>query len=103
MPKPKGRSALVDHDEVAWRAEHKRRAESEEVYHEAPPLPTWSAPAHVKRELLGRFLEDRETGVIHDVQHATVACDVDAIRNGTFYHFLSEIPDGTDCPHCIGG
>jgi hypothetical protein len=61
--------------------------------YEAPPLPSWQAPEHVKREVLGRYLEDRDTGQVHDVEHATPACAIDAIANGTFYHFESELPD----------
>jgi hypothetical protein len=73
-----------------------------EVY-DAPALPAWSAPAHVKRELFGRYLVDRDSGVVHDVQHALEDCGVDAIVNATFYHFESELPEGefADCA-CMG-
>jgi hypothetical protein len=72
-------------------------------------LPDWSAqaPAHVTRELLGRFLEDRDTRVVHDVYQATPECAVDAIRNGTFFHFWSDVvadssmADDRPCPHCM--
>lgn len=72
-------------------------------FFEAPPLPAWTAPPHVTRELLGRYLLDRDTNVVHDVAHALPACEVDAIRNGTFYHFETELPgDAIDCT-CMGG
>ena len=75
----------------------------------APALPDWSekAPAHVTRELLGRFLEDRTTRIVHDVYRATPECAVDAIRNGTFFHFWSEVvadtsvADDLPCPRCM--
>ncbi len=61
--------------------------------YQAPALPDWSAkaPSHVTRELLGRFLQDRDTGVLHDVYRATPECLIDGIRNGTFFHFWSEV------------
>lgn len=79
------------------------------VAYTAPALPDWSAqaPAHVKRELLGRFLQDRDTRVVHDVYQATPECAIDAIRNGTFFHFWSEvvadasIVDDLPCPLCL--
>jgi hypothetical protein len=105
MPKAKqltGRAAIVDDDETAWRAEYHRRLVHPDPQ-EVPPLPTWTASEHVTRELLGRFIENRETGVVHDVRNATPACDVDGIARGTFYHFISEVPASlTDCAHCIG-
>jgi len=69
---------------------------------EAPALPGWRAPSHVKRELLGRYLENRDTGQVHDVEHATAECRIDAIANGTFYHFESELPDELDDHECMG-
>ncbi len=77
--------------------------------YQAPALPAWSAnaPAHVTRELLGRFLHDRDSRVVHDVYRATPDCGVDAIRNGTFFHFWSEvvadttIVDDLPCPLCL--
>ena len=75
-------------------------------FFEAPPLPSWSAPPHVTRELLGRYLVDRDTGTVHDVAHALEACAIDGIRNGTFVHFESELAgalpaDVVDCT-CMG-
>lgn len=74
--------------------------------YQAPALPVWSAkaPAHVTRQLLGRFLQDRDTGVVHDVYAAKPECLVDAIPNGTFFHFWSEVvtdasvADDLPCP-----
>ena len=77
--------------------------------YQAPALPLWSekAPDHVTRELLGRFLQDRDTRVVHDVYRATPECAVDAIRNGTFFHFWSEVladtgvADDIPCRRCM--
>ena len=67
------------------------------------PLPAWSAPGHVKRELFGRYLVERDTGIVHDVEHAAEACEIDGIRDGTFYPFETELPDElVDCA-CMGG
>ena len=95
-----------DHDGEAWHAQARgrwRRAEELvpeaplEVY-DAPALPAWSAPGHVKRELFGRYIVERDTGIAHDVQHALAECGLDAIRNATFYHFEVELPgDVIDC------
>jgi hypothetical protein len=76
---------------------------------EMPPLPDFGAdaPAHVQREILGRFLQDRDSRTVHDVYRATPECGVDAIRNGTFFHFWSEVladtgvADDLPCPRCI--
>ena len=87
--------------EAGWK-EWAAIEDPDDVYH-APPLPKWTAPKHVKRELLGRFLEDRDAHLIHDAQAATEACNLDGIRNGTWYHFWSEVPDDAGEPHpaCI--
>lgn len=106
-----------DPDGEAWHGEARQRwAEAELADPEgpssafqAPALPDWSAkaPAHVTRELLGRFLQDRDTGIVHDIYEATPECAVDAIRNGTFFHFWSEVvadagvTDDLPCPHCM--
>ncbi len=56
---------------------------------------------------LGRFLQDRDTRAVHDVYAAKPECLVDAIRNGTFFHFWSEVvtdtsvADDLPCPHCM--
>ena len=106
-----------DPDGEAWHGEARRRwaeaklADPETPFtaYQAPPLPAWSAkaPAHVTRELLGRFLQDRDTRIVHDVYAARPECAVDAIRNGTFFHFWSEvvadtsIVDDLPCPLCL--
>lgn len=75
---------------------------------EAPPLPDFGArrPAHVKRELLGRYLFDRDTGTVHDCYAAVGACAIDEIANGTFVHFGGELDaalpaDAVQCPACM--
>jgi hypothetical protein len=108
---------IQDPDGEAWHHEARQRwAEAEVVDPEAPllayrapALPAWSehAPTHVTRELLGRFLQDRDTRVVHDVYRATPECAIDAIRNGTFFHFWSEVladpsvADNLPCPYCM--
>ena len=75
----------------------------------APALPAWSAraPAHVTRELLGRFLQDRDSRTVHEVYDATPECLIDSIHSGTFFHFWSEvvadtsIVDDPPCPLCL--
>jgi hypothetical protein len=59
--------------------------------YEAPPLPEWHAAVPVTRQLLGRFLQDRATGLVHDVQNAKESCALDTITQGTWFHFWSEI------------
>ena len=75
-------------------------------FYEAPPLPVWTAPPHVTRELLGRYLHDRDTGVVHDTAHALESCGIDSVRNATFVHFAHELgalpADVVDCT-CMGG
>ena len=77
-------------------------------FYQPEPLPdfTASAPAHVTRELLGRFLVDRDTSTVHDCYAATPACGLDGIRNGTFYHFWTELLDNAveeiPCAECLG-
>ncbi len=94
---------------VRWAAAELADPETPSISYRAPTLPDWSAKAstHVTRELLGRFLQDRDTRVVHDVYRATPACAVDAIRNGTFFHFWwelvadSSILDDLPCPLCL--
>ncbi len=110
MPaKPKPAKRHPDPAGEAWHADAAGRWEAaggEIDRYSAPPLPAWSAPAHVRRELFGRYLLDRDTGVVHDVAHALPSCGVDVIRNGTFIHFASElpaaVPGARDCI-CMGG
>jgi hypothetical protein len=109
--KPVKRARRPDLDGEAWNAEARGRwRRAEELVpdqpitaYDAPALPAWSAPAHVRRELFGRYLADRDTGVVHDVEHALEDCGVDAIVNATFYHFEIELPadEFVDCA-CMG-
>jgi hypothetical protein len=108
---------IDDPDGVAWHGEARQRwAEAELADPETPfmpyvgpALPDWSAqaPAHVTREILGRFLQDRGTKVVHDVYAAKPECLIDAICNGTFFHFWSEVvadtsvADDLPCPTCM--
>src|SRR3972149_2044973 len=108
--------AIDDPDGEAWNKEARARwieaeladPETPFMAYTAPALPGWSekAPAHVTRQLLGRFFQDRDTQVVHDVYQATPECAVDAIRNGTFFHFWSEVladnsvADDLPCPRC---
>ena len=92
-----------------WTAAEAADPETPFMAYQAPALPDWSgkAPAHVTRVLLGRFLQDRDTRVVHDMYQATPECAVDAIRNGTFFHFWSEVvadnsvADDLPCPRCM--
>ena len=92
-----------------WSAAERADPETPFMAYQAPAFPVWSeqAPAHVTRELLGRFLRDRDTRIVHDVYRATPECAVDAIRNGTFFHFWSEVvadasvADDLLCPLCM--
>ena len=110
-------SKIHDPDGEAWHHDARQRwAEAELadpeaplLAYQAPALPAWpeKAPAHIKRELLGRFLQDRDTRVVHDVYRATPECAIDAIRDGTFFHFWSEViaddsvTDDLPCPRCM--
>ena len=106
MPTKAKRKHRPDPDGEAWHAEARGRwRQAEEILpespfeaYDAPALPAWSGPAHVKRQLFGRYVVDRDTGIGHDVQHALEECAVDGIRNATFYHFEAELPgDVIDC------
>jgi hypothetical protein len=103
---PRGNTRRPDPEGAAWHAEARTRwdaAGGDIDRYEAPPLPVFIGAAHVTRELLGRYLVDRDTQLVHDVQHALEECELDAIRNGTFYHFESELPadEFVDCA-CMG-
>lgn len=85
----------------------------------APPLPPVAAPPCVSVPVLGHFLLDRDSGVLHDVRHATPECGIDGIPNGAWVHFAHELdrnlaaiaarmrtggrtlPPVTPCPHCL--
>lgn len=74
---------------------------------EPEPLPDFQelAAPTVTRQVLGRFLEDRATGTVHDAYAANTECDLDGIQAATFWHFWSEVlegvPEGVPCEHCI--
>lgn len=112
--------AGADPDGEAWHASSRARWDAAQDLatvlgtdtldlYEPVPLPDFRtrAPAHVTRELLGRFLIDRDTLTVHDVYAAEPACGIDGIRNGTFVHFLSElletVEEETPCAGCMGG
>lgn len=102
---PRGATRRPDPAGDAWQREATRRWDA--VEHDAdryiaPALPAFVGAAHVSRELLGRYLHDRDRNVVHDAMHALEACDVDGIRNGTFVHFAHELEgtlpaDAVDC------
>jgi hypothetical protein len=97
--KPKGRHP--DPDGEAWFAEAgtrwtkavAERPDSPFEAFEAPSLPTWHATATVTRELFGRYVVNRDTGIVHDVQNAADECGIDGITSATFFHFATELPD----------
>jgi hypothetical protein len=68
-----------------------------------PPLPNFNADkiVHVTRELYGRYIEDRATGMVHDCYMAHPGCKVDGIKNGTFYHFGHEVPEDLELHDCV--
>ena len=110
---------IIKHDELgaAWQAEANAAWEDAEeraveiddpeqptiVFYDPPPLPDFNEgkPEHVTRPLLGRYIEDRETNVVHDCHRATSTCRVDGIKNGTFYHFGYEVPEGLTLHTCV--
>ena len=81
----------------------RRRDADDEPETAQPPLPPFDEEKHpsVRREAFGRFLEDRDTGVVHDVYHPLKGCAVDRITKGTFYHFGHEVPDDLVRHDCI--
>lgn len=92
-----------------WAAAALANPDAPHEAYQAPALPEWreQASTHAKRELLGRFLQDRDTRLVHDVYRATPDCGLDKIRNGTFFHFWSEViadggaADDLPCPRCL--
>ena len=89
-------------DKAAWDKAVELSPEAPMDAYNPHPLPAFKATKHVKRELYGRYIEDRDTGLVHDTEHAVEACDIDGIKNGTFYHFEDEVPDGlTDHATCM--
>lgn len=110
------KAKIADPDGEAWHAEARLRWRSAErvalavggetIDHYQPvPLPDFDAgkPSHVSRQLLGRFIVERGSGIVHDCYAATPECALDAMADCTFYHFWSELPgEETPCPDCIG-
>lgn len=108
---------IHDPEGLAWQAEAERRWEeavrragemgvSPISLYRAPEFPRWSAPSHVRREVLGRFVLDRESGVLHDVTRAGEECRIDGIGSATWIHFGHEVesaapPDARPCPVCL--
>ena len=117
MPKtkvPRGTSRRPDPEGEAWQAEAAQRWRQAEhrarnaggdftpiEFYDPPALPVWSAPEGLRRAVLGQYLHDRETDVMHRV--ATAAdCDLDAVKSATFYHFAAECEDvGIACSRCL--
>lgn len=112
--------AGADPDGDAWHAEAGAKWKSAEelatmlgtatfeVY-DPVPLPDFRSKAsdHVKRpDVFGRYLVERDSLVVHDVYAAKPECGIDGIRNGTYFHFLSElletVEEETPCAHCLG-
>lgn len=111
---PKLRAVQVeDSDAEPWMAEAARvwsdALESRDpIRHwqeHGPTLPEWSGSPHVTRAQFGRFLADRDSGLVHDAKAATEACGLDGIANATWVHFwpevLTAVPDAEPCPHCL--
>lgn len=66
-----------------------------------PPLPTWAPAIPLRREVLGRYLQDATTGTVHDVEHATETCGLDEIASGVWYHFQTEVPGDAADHECM--
>ena len=84
---------------------HTKAGKAYEAGKPPPALPKFKATKAVGRDVYGRFLQDRDTGIVHDASKAKAACDLDAIANGTWFHFWAEVlQDPTvdvPCPHCL--
>lgn len=94
VPRGTVRRRRPDPEGEAWQAEAGRRWEAarhDPAEYVAPALPAFAGAAHVSREVLGRYLHDRDRNVVHDVLHAFESCAVDVIRNATFVHFAHEL------------
>lgn len=65
-----------------------------------PPFDDEKADS-VSRRVFGRYVEDRDAGMVHDVQRAEAGCKIDRIANATFYHFGHEVPDSLDRHDCV--
>jgi hypothetical protein len=90
-----------------WRAAERQSPEEPFAAYDPVPLPDFNAgrSASVSRDLLGRFLQDRDTGIVHDLYAAVPGCGADDIHNGTFFHFWSEVQadlaEDVPCSLCI--
>lgn len=105
------RPAIADEAGAAWQAAADAawiEAGGDIALYVAPPFPAWERPEHVTRDLYGRFLLDRERGILHDVASSTPECGIDAIGQGTFVHFAHELERdpatvaAARCPRCLG-
>lgn len=90
---PKHPTRHPDLAEAKWRAAW-QAGNDDPSPRPLPPLPSWTPAIELRREVLGRYLQEGtlHTGVVHDVEHATEACNLDSIRSGIWYHFQSEVP-----------
>lgn len=89
------------------KSDRKREAISPMQFYEPAPLPEWQASEAVQGEVLGRFLFQPGTKLVHDVTAAVPACRVDEELPRIFIHFAAELeantPDETrPCPACMG-
>lgn len=95
--------------EVAERSRQEGEEPEPFSHYEAPALPDFAedATSVVKGEVLGRFVYQPGTGLVHDVTKAAPGCRVDQERPRVFIHFAHEIegavPDEAE-PHaaCMG-
>lgn len=108
-------AAVADPDGEAWHSEAGRRWLAAErlrpdepiLAYDPVPLPDFNASrsSSVGREILGRFFQERDTGIVHDLYAAVPGCGVDGIRNGTFFHFWSEVvadlQEDEPCTYCL--
>ena len=122
MPTKKKRTVndleVEDPEGVAWQEEasSRWRAAADQAalqgvepvtLYDPVPLPDFGASrsSAVSREVLGRFVQDRASGIVHDVTAAVEACGVDGIANATFFHFWAEVVADPEvdlpCPHCL--
>lgn len=90
-------------------AENPNEAPSAFALYDAPPLPDFSEDAHpsVTGEILGRFVYQPGTRLVHDVTRATPGCRIDQERPRLFVHFAHEIEGAVPAeaePHaaCMG-
>lgn len=74
-------------------------------FYDAPPLPEWEKSEAVAGEVLGRFVYQPGSGLVHDVSRATGACRVDDELPRVFVHFARElegaVPDDARPHDCM--